>query len=81
MNSDGWGFLGAGASDMRQAGKDLQHNKQTRTADENLTGEQSMVRRESGSGGPMKEALDQEMAQHRESKGMRVKHLQEHYKR
>lgn len=66
---------------MRQAGKDLQHNKQTRTADENPTGEQRIVRQQSQSGGPMKEALDQEMARHRESKGMRVKHLQEHYTR
>lgn len=81
VNSDGWGFNGAGASDMRQAGKDLQHAKQTRTADENPTGEQKTVRQQSGSGGPMKEALDQELARHRESKDMRVQHLQEHYKR
>ena len=81
MNNDGWGFLGAGASDMRQAGKDLKHNKQTRTADENPTGEDRMMRQESGAGGPMKEALDHEIARHKESKDMRVKHLQEHYMR
>lgn len=81
MNNDGIGFLGAGASDMRQAGKDLQHYRQARTADENPSGEKRMVRQESGSGGPMKEALEHEMARHRESKNMRVQHLQEHYKR
>lgn len=66
---------------MRQAGEDLQHNKQTRTADENPTGEQNTIRQQSGAGGPMKEALDREMARHKESKAMRVQHLQEHYTR
>lgn len=81
MNNDGFGFLGAGASDKRMAGEDLQHNKQTRTADENPTGEQRMMRQSAGSGGPMKEALDVELARHKESKVMRIKHLEDHYKR
>lgn len=28
MNSDGWGQMGAGTSDMRLAGPDLQHSNQ-----------------------------------------------------
>jgi hypothetical protein len=54
MNNDGWGQVGAGMSDMRIAGKDLQHNRQTRTADENPTGRERIVRASSGQGGPMK---------------------------
>lgn len=81
MNNDGFGFLGAGTSDNRLAGQDLQHNRQTHTADENPTGEQRIVRRSAGQGGPMKEALDNELSRHRESKAMRLKHLQEHYMR
>lgn len=81
MNSDGWGQTGAGASDMRVAGKDLQHNRQTRTADENPTGKQRVVRQTTGSGGPMKEAIDVEMARHRDAHTMRLKHLEDHYKR
>lgn len=81
MNSDGIGFLGAGTSDNRLAGQDLQHNRQTRTADENPTGEQRVVRASAGQGGPMKEAIDAERARHIESKKMRLKHLEEHYKR
>lgn len=69
MNNDGWGQVGAGPSDMRLAGQDLQHSRQTRTAEENPTG------------GPMKEAIDTEMARHKEARVMRLKHLEEHYKR
>lgn len=81
MNNDGWGFMGAGASDNRIAGKDLQHNRQNRTVDENQSGKERMVRQSAGAGGPMKEALDAEMARHRESRGLRLKHLEDHYKR
>ena|SRR5690348_12324958 len=58
MNNDGWGFLGAGASDSRIAGKDLQHYRQARTADENPTGRRRVVRQEAQGGGPMKEHMD-----------------------
>lgn len=34
-----------------------------------------------GSGGPMKEAIDKESAQHRIGRAERLKHLEEHYKR
>lgn len=71
MNSDGWGQVGAGQSDMRIAGQDLQHHNQTTTRD----------RASRQSGGPMKEALDAEMKRHTESRSMRMKHLEEHYKR
>jgi len=81
MNNDGWGFLGAGASDMRQVGEDLQHNRQTRTDDENPAGMNRTVRQTSGLGGPMKEAIDKEMARHKEARVMRLKHLEDHYKR
>ena len=78
---DGYTQVGAGDSDMRVAGKDLQHNRQTRTADENTTGQERIVRRSADHGGPMKEALDRELARHNESRGMRLKHLEDHYKR
>lgn len=82
MNNDGFGFTGAGPSDNRIAGEDLQHNRQTRTADEDPTGNmQRKVRVSSGQGGPMKEAMDNEIARHKEAKVMRLKHLEEHYKR
>lgn len=81
MNNDGWGQQGAGDSDMRVAGKDLQHSRQTRTADENPSGMERVVRQSAGQGGPMKEALDAELTRHRESKQMRLEHLQKNYKR
>ncbi len=81
MNNDGWGQVGAGDSDMRIAGKDLQHNRQKRTADENPTGKTSIVRSSFESGGPMKEAMDAELARHKEARQMRLKHLEQHYKR
>lgn len=77
---DGYTQSGAGASDMRVAGKDLQHNRQTRTADE-LHVPVRMVRRSADSGGPMKEELDREMARHIESRDMRLKDLENHYQR
>jgi hypothetical protein len=64
MNNDGWGQMGAGPSDNRIAGDDLQHSRQL-----------------AGQGGPMKEALDSELARHKESRDMRLKHLEDHYKR
>lgn len=81
MNNDGWGQVGAGQSDMRIAAQDLQHNRQTRTADENPTGQERVVHQSAGQGGPMKEALDRELARHKESLEMRLKHLEDHYKR
>ena len=77
---DGYTQIGAGDSDMRVAGKDLQHNKQTRTADENPSGRKRIVR-QSNDGGPMKHAIDAEVLRHAEARGIRLKHLQEHYKR
>ncbi len=57
---DGYTQVGAGDSDMRVAGRDLQHNRQTRTADEGSI----PVRRVQASfqaGGPMKEHTDREI--------------------
>lgn len=56
--------MGEGQSDMRIAGKDLQHHNQTRTADENPSGVTKDMTH-TGSGGPMKEALDAEMNRHK----------------
>lgn len=78
---DGMNQTGAGPSDMRLAGKDLQHNRQTRTADENASGVTSAYKVQSGAGGPIKEALDAELARHKQSKAMRLEHLENHYKR
>lgn len=77
---DGYGQVGAGDSDMRVAGKDLQHNRQTRTADE-LHAPARVIRQAMEQGGPMKEHLQQEMERHKESKNMRMQHLEDHYKR
>ena len=52
MNNDGLNQTGAGPSDMRLAGKDLQHNRQTRTADE-LHVPVRKVRQTAGQGGPI----------------------------
>jgi hypothetical protein len=84
MNNDGFGQVGAGQSDMRVAGRDLQHNRQTRTADE-LTGPNRIVRQEAEGGGPVKENLahnlQKEAERHAESKKIRLQHLAEAYKR
>lgn len=77
---DGYTQSGAGDSDMRLAGKDLQHNRQERTADE-MHVPVRMVRQSADKGGPMKEALDRELARHEESRGMRLKDLERHYQR
>lgn len=78
---DGYTQSGAGPSDMRVASDDLQHGRQRRGADENPSGRTRMVRRSMGDGGPMKIELDNEMARHRDSKAMRMKHLEDHYQR
>ena len=57
MNNDGWGFMGAGTSDNRLAGRDLQHNRQTRTADE-YHEPVRQVTQERESGGPMKHHME-----------------------
>jgi len=77
---DGYTQVGAGPSDNRMAGEDLQHNRQTRTADE-APSPHRVKTHSAGSGGPMKTALDQEKARHENSKGERLKHLEDHYRR
>ena len=76
---DGYTQSGAGASDMRMAGKDLQHNRQTRTADEAHVPVRMVTQERTG--GPMKQHLDQEMARHREARQMRLQDLEKAYKR
>lgn len=53
MNGDGWGFLGAGTSDNRLAGTDLQHNRQNRSTGKTNAPER-VVTQPRESGGPMK---------------------------
>ena len=72
MNNDGWGQMGAGQDDMRIAGSDLQHHSQKGSKRD---------RSPSQSGGPMKEALDAEMARHQAARETRLRHLEDHYKR
>lgn len=57
MNNDGWGQVGAGQDDYRVAGKDLQHYRQQRTADE-MHVPVRKVRQQSQGGGPMKEHME-----------------------
>lgn len=75
MNNDGWGFLGAGTSDNRLAGRDLQHNRQTRTADE-APKEHRKVTQAAEGGGPMKEHMDK-MEHHHEHKHHMHHHMEE----
>lgn len=56
MNNDGWGFLGAGTSDNRIAGEDLQHNRQKNSGGE-YKAPVRMKHHLAESGGPMKEAM------------------------
>ena len=77
---DGYTQVGAGQSDMRQCGEDLQHNRQTRTADE-LHVPVRMVRQSREDGGPMKHHLEEEQARHKEARAMRLQDLERHYKR
>lgn len=74
MNNDGWGFLGAGDSDMRVAGRDLQHNRQKRTGESaNHSTPVSQIE--------VHEALMNEVNRHKEGKKLRLEHLAKHYKR
>lgn len=80
LMQDGYTQVGAGASDKRMAGQDLQHNMQTRTADE-APSPHRIRTQPPGSGGPMKAQIMEEMARHIESKQVRTKHLKDHYER
>lgn len=92
MNNDGLNQTGAGSSDTRIAGKDLQHNRQTRTADEQHEPVR-MVRQTAQQGGPMKEHmtgemhkglaehLEMEKAQHGKAKEHAHKHMERHNSR
>lgn len=74
MNNDGWGFMGAGDSDMRVAGMDLQHNRQNRTGNRaEYSTPVSQIE--------VHEALMNESARHKEGKKIRLEHLAKHYKR
>ena len=87
---DGYTQVGAGDSDMRMAGKDLQHNRQTRTADEAHVPVR-MVRQQAEGGGPMKEHiehmkglshhLEMEKKQHSHAHEHMKEHLERHHKR
>jgi len=63
MNNDGWGFQGAGTSDFRIAGNDLQHNRQKRTADE-APHQHRIIRQQAEGGGPMKEYMQAHESHH-----------------
>lgn len=96
MNNDGWGQSGAGASDMRIAGHDLQHNRQTRTADETHVPVRIVTQSNQG-GGPMKEHmqhmegqihkhpmhkhLEEEKHRHEAAMGHHKHHLEKHHSR
>lgn len=86
MNNDGWITAGSGPSDMRLEGKDLQHNRQTRTADE-IHVPVRMVRQQAEGGGPMKEHIDHshhshpmhnELSEHLEHEKDQHHHAQKH---
>jgi hypothetical protein len=71
---DGIGQMGAGDSDMRVAGKDLQHNIQKRSgnrAEHSTPVSQIEVH----------EALMNEVERHKEGREMRLQDLAKHYKR
>jgi len=68
MNNDGIGQMGAGRSDMRLAGEDLQHYNQKK--------DNNVIRPNYASGGPVKEMLSDELNRHSESKSLRLKDLQ-----
>lgn len=89
---DGYTQVGAGDSDMRVAGKDLQHNRQPRTADEAHIPVRRVKQYIQG-GGPMKEHMDHkeahglhhhleiEKARHESAKGHVHHHLEKHHSR
>ncbi len=71
---DGIGQTGAGTSDMRLSGTDLQHNVQKRNREyANASNGQSQIE--------VHEALLREIERHKESKAMRLEHLAKHYMR
>lgn len=91
MNNDGIGQVGAGQSDMRIAGRDLQHNRQTRTADEGHEPVR-IVRQQADQGGPMKEHMEQkahsmhehiaaEKHRHEKAHSHEMEHLARHHGR
>lgn len=68
MNNDGWGQVGAGPSDRRLAGEDLQHYVQNKTHQ---------------GGGPMKEHMEHQkhpMHQQLEEEKMRHEHALDHHR-
>lgn len=77
---DGYTQSGAGPSDMRVAGEDLQHARQQRTADE-APNPHRMVTYSDGVGGPIKQYLADEMSRHMQSKELRLKDLYNSYTR
>lgn len=84
MNNDGWGFGGAGASDKRLEGDDLQHVKQLYT---NGRTQPRMVTHYEESGGPMKHheldgsahPMHHPMHQHLEEEKMRHSQAMDHH--
>jgi len=71
---DGIGQMGAGDSDMRIAGNDLQHHRQKRSgnrSEHNTPVSQIEVH----------EALMNEIDRHKEGRVTRLEHLAKHYKR
>src|ERR1700690_1110866 len=78
---DGYTQVGAGDSDMRVAGKDLQHNRQTRTADEAHVPVRRVTPQYEG-GGPMKEHMDHHghhgLQHHLEMEKKQHDHAKEH---
>lgn len=73
--------MGAGTSDRRLAGDDMQHAVQKRTADEAPHPERVFTQTYQG-GGPVREALMREEAErHKKAKELRLEHLKNHYER
>lgn len=71
---DGYTQVGAGDSDMRVAGKDLQHNRQTLSGNraQHTTPVSQM---------DVHEALMKEVEAHKEGRSMRLGDLERHFKR
>lgn len=79
---DGIGQGGAGLDDRRMAGTDLQHNMQTRTADE-FGGVIRKVTAAREAGGPMKEHMEKQksdMSMHLDHEKHRHEKAMEHHK-
>jgi len=77
---DGYTQVGAGASDMRIASKDLQHARQDRTADE-MHSPVRIVHQSRGDGGPMKHQLEMEAKRHEVSMKHQMHHKEKNAKR